>query len=85
MRGSKKGALAFTRIETGIVSGNGGTNAESEIQKIVTESYHRAREFGGGGHAKASGALIAGELSEVRDRVVERAKEFLAQDGSVTV
>ena len=36
-----------------------------------------AREFGGGGHAKASGALVAGELSEVRDRVVERARDFL--------
>lgn len=36
-----------------------------------------AREFGGGGHAKASGALITGELSDVRDRVVERAREFL--------
>ena len=36
-----------------------------------------AREFGGGGHAKAAGALVAGELSAVRDRVVERAKSFL--------
>ncbi len=38
-----------------------------------------AREFGGGGHAKASGAMISGELSDVRDRVVARAKAFLAQ------
>ncbi|MEO8337083.1 MAG: bifunctional oligoribonuclease/PAP phosphatase NrnA [bacterium] len=36
-----------------------------------------AREFGGGGHAKASGALIAGALSSVRDQVVERARVFL--------
>ena len=36
-----------------------------------------AREFGGGGHAKASGALIAGELSAVRDQVVEKARVFL--------
>ena len=36
-----------------------------------------AREFGGGGHAKASGALVHGELSAVRDKVVERAKEYL--------
>ena len=36
-----------------------------------------AREFGGGGHAKASGALVTGELSEIRDRVVERARIFL--------
>ncbi|MES2176767.1 MAG: bifunctional oligoribonuclease/PAP phosphatase NrnA [Gemmatimonadota bacterium] len=37
-----------------------------------------ARQFGGGGHAKASGALIAGELAEVRDTVVERAQAFLS-------
>lgn len=30
-----------------------------------------AREFGGGGHVRASGALVPGELDEVRDRVVE--------------
>lgn len=36
-----------------------------------------ARQFGGGGHAKASGALIGGELGEVRDRVVEAARQFL--------
>jgi phosphoesterase RecJ-like protein len=37
-----------------------------------------ARQFGGGGHAKASGALIPGGLDQVRDLVVERAKEYLA-------
>ncbi|HEX6599651.1 MAG TPA: bifunctional oligoribonuclease/PAP phosphatase NrnA [Gemmatimonadaceae bacterium] len=37
-----------------------------------------ARQFGGGGHARASGALITGELSDVRDRVVEAARAFLA-------
>ena len=37
-----------------------------------------ARRFGGGGHAKAAGALITGELSDVRDRVVQEAREFLA-------
>jgi len=36
-----------------------------------------ARKFGGGGHAKAAGALISGDLSEVRDRVVEAAREYL--------
>jgi phosphoesterase RecJ-like protein len=38
-----------------------------------------ARRFGGGGHAKAAGALINGELGEVRDRVVGEAREFLAR------
>jgi len=36
-----------------------------------------ARQFGGGGHAKASGALIAGSLEDVRDRVIAAAHEFL--------
>jgi len=36
-----------------------------------------ARQFGGGGHAKASGALITGSLDDVRDRVIAAAHEFL--------
>jgi phosphoesterase RecJ-like protein len=36
-----------------------------------------AREFGGGGHAKASGALITGSLDQVRDRVVAAAREYV--------
>ena len=37
-----------------------------------------ARQFGGGGHARASGALIAGTLPEVRERVIAQARQFLA-------
>jgi phosphoesterase RecJ-like protein len=36
-----------------------------------------ARRFGGGGHAKAAGALVAGTLEEVRDRIVSEAREFV--------
>lgn len=36
-----------------------------------------ARQFGGGGHAKASGAMIAGDLDEVRHRVIEAARAFV--------
>jgi phosphoesterase RecJ-like protein len=36
-----------------------------------------ARQFGGGGHAKASGALVPGSLDEVRERVVRAAREYL--------
>jgi phosphoesterase RecJ-like protein len=36
-----------------------------------------ARLFGGGGHARASGALIAGTLEEVRHNVVAAAREFV--------
>jgi phosphoesterase RecJ-like protein len=41
-----------------------------------------ARGFGGGGHAKASGALVPGTLDEVRDRVVSDAKRFLGCAGA---
>jgi phosphoesterase RecJ-like protein len=36
-----------------------------------------ARHFGGGGHAKAAGALIHGSLDDVRDRVVADARRYL--------
>lgn len=36
-----------------------------------------ARQFGGGGHAKASGAMIPGTLEEVRERVVAAAREYV--------
>jgi phosphoesterase RecJ-like protein len=37
-----------------------------------------ARQFGGGGHARASGALIAGSLDDVRDRVLAAARQSLS-------
>lgn len=37
-----------------------------------------ARQFGGGGHAKASGALVPGTLDAVRQRVVAAARAHLA-------
>jgi phosphoesterase RecJ-like protein len=37
-----------------------------------------ARQFGGGGHAKAAGALIAGSLDDVRERVLSAARQFLS-------
>ena len=36
-----------------------------------------ARQFGGGGHEKASGALVTGTLDEVKDRVVAAARGFM--------
>lgn len=38
-----------------------------------------ARQFGGGGHAKASGALISGSLDDVRTRVIDAARQFLSE------
>jgi phosphoesterase RecJ-like protein len=37
-----------------------------------------AKRFGGGGHAKAAGALIPGSLESVRTRVVAEARDYLA-------
>jgi phosphoesterase RecJ-like protein len=39
-----------------------------------------AGRFGGGGHARASGAMIPGTLDEVRERVVEAAREYLTAE-----
>ncbi len=36
-----------------------------------------ARMFGGGGHARAAGALISGTLDEVRNNVIAAAREFV--------
>ena len=38
-----------------------------------------ARRFGGGGHAKASGAMLPGTLDQVRDIVVDAAREMLGR------
>lgn len=36
-----------------------------------------AKKFGGGGHARASGALVAGTLESVREQVLSAAREIL--------
>ena len=36
-----------------------------------------ARMYGGGGHAKASGAMLTGSLADVRARVIADAREYL--------
>lgn len=36
-----------------------------------------ARQFGGGGHAKAAGALIAGGLADVQSSVIAAARDFV--------
>lgn len=43
------------------------------------DSNALARQFGGGGHARASGALIAGTLDEVRTRVLDQARVFIGR------
>ena len=43
------------------------------------DSNALARQFGGGGHARASGALTSGSLEEVRTRVLERARALVGR------
>jgi phosphoesterase RecJ-like protein len=43
-----------------------------------TDVNRFAGEFGGGGHARAAGAMIAGTLDTVRDRVIGAARRYLA-------
>ena len=43
----------------------------------AVDANQLARQFGGGGHAKASGALVEGSLADVKQRVVEAARTFL--------
>ena len=43
----------------------------------VVDVNRFARQFGGGGHAKAAGALVAGSLDSVRETVVEAARAYL--------
>jgi bifunctional oligoribonuclease and PAP phosphatase NrnA len=44
-----------------------------------------AKQFGGGGHAKAAGALIEGTLDYVRHSVVQAARDFLRAEDKAGV
>ncbi len=66
-----KMAIFFRDLGHGQVKVSFRSTGEVDVNRF-------ARRFGGGGHAKAAGALIAGTLEEVRDRVVRAAREFLA-------
>jgi phosphoesterase RecJ-like protein len=41
-----------------------------------------ARRFGGGGHAKAAGALIPGTMDQVQRLVLDAAREYMKASGS---
>ena len=44
-----------------------------------------ARQFGGGGHAKAAGAMVSGTMKEVRKQVIVAARAFLGVSASPTI
>jgi len=63
-------ALFFRDLGYGKVKVSFRSTGEVDVNRF-------AREFGGGGHAKASGALIPGTLDQVRERVVSAAREYI--------
>jgi phosphoesterase RecJ-like protein len=67
-----KMAIFFRDLGHGQVKVSFRSTGEVDVNRF-------ARAFGGGGHAKAAGALIGGTLEEVRDRVVGAARKFLAE------
>ncbi len=64
-------ALFFRDLGHGKVKVSLRSTGSVDAQKL-------ARAYGGGGHAKASGAMLAGSLGEVRERVVADARVYLA-------
>ncbi|BAH39491.1 MAG TPA: bifunctional oligoribonuclease/PAP phosphatase NrnA [Gemmatimonas aurantiaca] len=63
-------ALFFRDLGHGKVKVSFRSTGDVDVQQF-------ARRYGGGGHAKASGAMIAGSLDEVRTQVVADARAYL--------
>lgn len=64
-------ALFFRDLGHGKVKVSFRSTGDADVNAL-------ARRFGGGGHAKASGAMIAGSLEDVRERVLAAAREVTA-------
>lgn len=64
-------ALFFRDLGYGKVKVSFRSTGEVDVNRF-------ARNFGGGGHARAAGALIPGALADVRQRVVDEARAYLA-------
>jgi phosphoesterase RecJ-like protein len=60
--------LLLRELEGGQVKVSFRSNRRVDVNAL-------AREFGGGGHVRAAGALLTGGVEDVRDRVVRRAVE----------
>ena len=66
-------ALLFRELERGVKL-SFRSNGRVDVNEL-------AREFDGGGHVRAAGALIQGSLDEVRTRVLERASHHVTEAG----
>ena len=70
--------LFLRELATGTVKLSARSKTDYDVNAL-------AREFGGGGHRKASGATIEGSLEDVRLRLVEAAQaQFVAQLGGAS-
>ena len=63
-------ALFFRDLGHGKVKVSLRSTGDVDVQRF-------ARRYGGGGHRKASGAMLAGSLDEVRTQVVADARAYL--------
>ncbi|MEX1024279.1 MAG: bifunctional oligoribonuclease/PAP phosphatase NrnA [Planctomycetota bacterium] len=70
--GSVEVVLYLRELEGGLCKLSARSKTDFDVNRL-------ARQFGGGGHAKASGATIPGTLDEVRGRLVAAAEEQLQQ------
>ncbi|MGB8955895.1 MAG: DHHA1 domain-containing protein, partial [Tumebacillaceae bacterium] len=50
--------------------------------KYVVDVGAIALEFGGGGHARAAGCTVEGDLDSVKERVLDRVKQLVQQAGT---
>ena len=64
-------ALFFRDLGHGKVKVSFRSTGDADVNAL-------ARRFGGGGHARASGAMITGTLEDVRERVLQAARETMA-------
>jgi bifunctional oligoribonuclease and PAP phosphatase NrnA len=65
-------AITFRETRDGATKVSFRSNGELDVNAI-------AREFGGGGHVKASGALIAGPMDANRPRVIEAVRRHVRE------
>ena len=73
LRGVEVGVL-FRELEDGRVKVSLRSNGVVDVNAL-------ARSFGGGGHLRASGALVNGSLDEVRERVVAQVIAAVVEPG----
>ena len=68
-----KVALLFSKAATGAIKISFRSSGQLDVNQL-------ARQFGGGGHMKASGAMLEGPLERAIEKVLMAAREMIARD-----